>query len=373
MSKKLACFLISLFILAAGCGKEGPPSPPVPDIPRPVSDLVVSQRDASVVLSWSYPSLTTSGKSLNSIQKIVVLRLDETMPHSLATSSVETSEAVPRDIALFAQLSPPTPPQFKRGSLPVAELAATALPEYTSGTTIIFEDSPPVQSAEGLAVRYTYAVVTEGVRVESDLSNLVSIVPQPPPSAPQKLIARMSPELVQLTWEPTTTTASGDGNPFLIGYRVYRSFLGESATLLNEDPVSVALFEDRPAYGTYTYFVTAVTAVGPDIESVASDTVSVEFRDMLPPPTPGNLTALVEDAAVRLIWDPVVAPDMAGYIVYRWDGVAKIRLNEVLVTETSYRDSDVAPGVGYIYGVTSVDGRGNESSQVVSDTVTLTR
>jgi hypothetical protein len=373
MSKKLACFLVALSVFAAGCGKEGPPSPPVPDVPRPVSDLVVSQRGESVILQWSYPSLTTSGKSLDSIQKIVVYRFDEPLPLSLAESQVDTSEEVPRDIALFAQLSPPTAQQFKRRRLPAAELAGDALPAYTSGTLIIFEDSPPLRSTDGLPMRYTYSIVTEGRRVESDLSNLVSIVPQAPPASPEKLIARMSPEVVQLAWNPTISTASGEGEAFLIGYRVYRSFLGESVSLLNEQPVADPIYDDRPAHGTYTYFVTAVTALEPDIESELSGAVTVEFRDMLPPPTPTNVTALVEDDAVRLIWDPVISPDLAGYIVYRWDGVAKIRLTKQLVTETSYRDEDAAPGVGYVYGLTSVDTNGNESAQAVSETVSVTR
>lgn len=373
MSKKLACFILALATLAAGCGKEGPPSPPVPDVPRAVSDLVVSQREDSVVLEWSYPSLTTSGKSLDSIQKIVVYRMDQELPASVASGAGETSGEVPRDIALFAKLTLPTAPQFQKAGVPAGELSRESLPDYTSGTRILFEDQPPLRSASGMPMRYTYAVVTEGKRVQSDLSNLASIVPQPPPAAPERLIARMSPELVQLTWDPTTTTADGGSEPFLIGYRIYRSFLGESATRLNKEPVKSPLYEDRPAYGTYTYFVTAVTAVEPDIESAPSGTVTVEFRDMQAPPSPATLTALVEDAAVRLIWDPVVAPDLAGYVVYRWDGVSKVRLNKSLLTETSFRDEAPAPGVGYVYGVTSVDSNGNESGQVVSESVTVTR
>ena len=133
MSKKLACFLVAFAALAAACGKEGPPSPPVPDIPRPVSDLVVSQRADAVVLEWSYPSLTTSGRSLDSIQKIVVYRFDEVLPRSLEESTTETSAEVPADIARFAKVSLPTPAQFRRGGLPAAELAGNALPAFTRG------------------------------------------------------------------------------------------------------------------------------------------------------------------------------------------------------------------------------------------------
>lgn len=372
MSKKLACFVLALSALAAGCGKEGAPAPPVPDIPRAVTDLVVSQRADAVVLEWSYPSLTTAGKSLTSIQKIVVYRFDQQLPASVAEPAGESTGDVPPDIAAFARIALPTPPQFKRGGLPAAELSHQDLPAYTSGTRIIFEDRPPLRGNTGLAMRYTYAVVTEGRRVESDLSNLVSIVPQPAALQPDRLIARLNPELVQLTWE-SGTIETQELPPASIGYRVYRSFLGESATLLNKEPVSDAIYEDRPPYGTYTYFVTSVTALDPDIESAASEPVTVEFRDMLAPPAPATLSALVEDDAVRLIWDPVVAPDLAGYVVYRWDGTARIRLNDALVTEPSYRDADPAKGVVYVYGVTSVDTNGNEGVQVTSEKVTVTR
>jgi len=183
----------------------------------------------------------------------------------------------------------------------------------------------------------------------------------------------MNPELVQLSWDPTTDNASGEGTAFVIGYRVYRSFLGESATLLNEAPARKPTWTDRPAYGTYTYFVTAVTSLEPDIESDASGAVTVEFRDMLAPPAPSNVTALVGDDAVRLIWAPGAVPDLAGYIVYRWDGTSKVRLNTALVTETSYRDSRPDPGVEYIYGVASVDTSGNEGTLANSQKVTFSR
>ena len=102
------------------------------------------------------------------------------------------------------------------------------------------------------------------------------------------------------------------------------------------------------------------------------------FKDLVPPPPPTGLTALVETAGVRLVWDPVDAPDLAGYKVYRTEGTGIEQLRPIgtipltpvqLVTATNYRDTSVAHGISYYYEVVSVDKTGNESARVKTDWV----
>src|SRR6202521_4408287 len=69
-----------LLIVLSACGKRGDPHPPVPVIPQATSDLVVAQRGDKVLLSWSYPSMTTAGKSLGAIRRIVVYPLIQALP-----------------------------------------------------------------------------------------------------------------------------------------------------------------------------------------------------------------------------------------------------------------------------------------------------
>jgi hypothetical protein len=64
--------LLVLVTALVACGKQGDPKPPVPVIPRPTTDLVVTQRGAKMILSWSYPSLSTAGKSLGEIRRLNV-------------------------------------------------------------------------------------------------------------------------------------------------------------------------------------------------------------------------------------------------------------------------------------------------------------
>jgi len=72
----------------------------------------------------------------------------------------------------------------------------------------------------------------------------------------------------------------------------------------------------------------------------------------------------------------VTSADLAGYNVYRREasGVEEkttVKLNPELVKTPSYRDSAVAAGKIYIYSVSAVDVRGNESarSDEASETV----
>ena len=90
-------FRRSLFVLAAllvlACGKRGDPKPPVPVIPQATTDLVVTQRAGQVILSWSYPALTTAGRSLTGIERISVYRYVEELP----TSAFERDAAATDD------------------------------------------------------------------------------------------------------------------------------------------------------------------------------------------------------------------------------------------------------------------------------------
>src|SRR5579863_8836098 len=68
---------VALLLLLSACGKRGDPHPPVPVIPKATTDLVVAQRGAKVILSWSYPALSTAGRKLGPIRRIVVDRYIE--------------------------------------------------------------------------------------------------------------------------------------------------------------------------------------------------------------------------------------------------------------------------------------------------------
>ncbi|MBI2213189.1 MAG: fibronectin type III domain-containing protein [Acidobacteria bacterium] len=370
MSKKLACFLI---VLAAACGKAGVPHPPVPEIPAATTDLVVSQRAGKVILRWSYPSLSTAGKTLMDLRKIVVYRYVDALPESLA-SKLSGDGAKPAS-ELFDQVALPLPPQYVRAAEPVAEVTKDELPAFAAGAKIEFEDAPPIMGEAGVPLRYVYAVVTEGLEKPSGFSNLAPIVLYDVPEAPPALTAQLTPEAVVLSWEKPMKSTAGAETPQIQGYAVYRTATGEIAgDAVAKVNASATRYEDRPPYGRYSYRVTAVAANEPALsESAPSTSAEVDFRDLLPPGAPKNVAALTEEKLVRLIWDPVTAPDLAGYVVYRESGGTKTRLTASLLTDAIFRDEAPPTGVGIVYSVTSVDQSGNESAPARAAEVTIAR
>jgi hypothetical protein len=366
--------LVALFLLVlAACGKRGDPHPPIPIIPKATTDLVVAQRGAKVLLSWGYPALTTAGKNLSNIRRVVVYRATEPLP--VVQPPEPDITTTPQTIAAFAKVPPLTPAQFVKLRTKVDSIEGANLPAASAGARLTFEDTPQISTTDGRPVRLTYAVVTEGPNAISDLSNLASIVPLDVPVPPSALAATPKAEGVVLTWTAPATSITSKAKPAIIGYNLYRAGEGETLTdqskPVNTSPVAATTHTDVPPYGKFTYFVTAVA--GPRVESDPSPPAAVTFKDLTPPPQPKNVEFLLETKAVRLVWEPVDAPDLAGYRLFRTEGAGHepdireagtIPLPPLVITTPYYVDARAEAGIAYKYGVASVDKSGNASAPV---------
>jgi hypothetical protein len=388
MTRKLprntaAALALSCILLCVACGKRGDPRPPVPVIPKTTTDLAVTQRADRVILSWSYPSLTTAGRSLTDIRRISVLRYVEELPASAAgeAAAQPADSTVPPALALFAKIPMLPTPQFEKLSSRLDSIEKANLASATAGSRLLYTDSPPLRAADGRAVRITYAVVTESASARGEVSNLAVIVPLSVAVAPSSLAATPKPEGVFLTWQEPDS-AAGAGKPVISGYHVYRAAPGDAPDELAK-PIDTALvkgttYTDVPPYGEHEYRVTAVADEGPPLaQSELSSPARAKFSDLVAPPTPTGLNALLETKLVRLIWDPVVATDLAGYRLYRTEGMGHDPIREIgtvplvneIITATSFVDANVNLGISYRYGVAAVDKNGNESTRTWTDWV----
>jgi fibronectin type 3 domain-containing protein len=246
----------------------------------------------------------------------------------------------------------------------------------------VYEDEPPFHTSDGRPVRLDYAVATETPTATGATSNFATIVPLLVPVPPANLQATAKPEGIVLAWQAPQAVVTGSEKPRITGYNIYRVAQGQTADELaspiNSSPVGQTTYTDAPAYGTYEYRITAVVVASPPrIESDPSSAVTATFKDLVPPPTPTGLTVLVETGAVRLVWDPVEAADLAGYKVYRIEGsgipisgISKpLPLTPTAITTTYYRDTGVVLGISYYYQVSAIDKSGNESAPAKTDWV----
>lgn len=384
-SARVKKFFALLVVVLAACGKRGDPHPPVPIIPKATTDLVVSQRGSSVVLSWSYPSLTTAGKKLESVHRVVVYRYTEALPATQPPRDVKTltpgdiDPTQPQALSLFAKVPGLTPAQFSRLKERVDSIESANLPQASSGAKLLYLDTPPFRTTDGRPVRLNYAVVTEGGTARSDVSNLATLVPIDVPLPPAGVTATPKAEGVVVSWTAPEKTVTGDAKPHIAGYNVYRVAKGQAledlAAAVNPSPVTSTTFTDVPSYGDFDYRVTAVAMTSPKIESDPSPLVTATFKDLLPPPPPASITALVETKSVRLVWDPVDAPDLANYVVYRTEGVGHatggqvpkeigtFAMAVVPAGTTMTIDKDPNPGIAFRYAVAARDKSGNESKR----------
>ena len=128
---------------------------------------------------------------------------------------------------------------------------------------------------------------------------------------------------------------------------------------INTTPIEAPTFTDaRMQFGVpRCYAVRTVERRGAiAIESPLSPIACVTAVDTYPPPAPTGLVAVGSGGGVSLIWEPVTAPDLAGYLVLRGvEGEALKPITPTPIVDTTYRDTTTEAGVMYIYAVVAVD------------------
>jgi len=357
-------------LLLAGCAQTGVPLPPSLELPKPASDLRVARKGNFVTLTWSEPALTTDHESLRSLGPTRICR------------------GVEADIAAcenpVATVPPPTITTKKSGQ--------RSQPRRTTSQTFM-DTLPPNAISDNPEAELTYAVeVLNRSARGAGPSNRVQVSAIITLPAPADLGAQPNEDGVLLTWTSAGEPAARPGLQFR--YRIYRRDEGASKeTLAGQIAGEVPVGAAGPAHfldaieweKTYLYRITAVSIVmrpggEMQVEGEDSPTVRVVARDVFPPAVPVGLQAVYSGEGqkpfVDLIWAPVASADLAGYNVFRREANGSeekttVKVNLGLVKTPSYRDSAVTAGKTYVYSVSAVDVRGNEStkSEEASETV----
>jgi hypothetical protein len=336
----------------AGCGTPGAPQPPSLHLPEPVLDLSAVRTGDQVALTWTMPKRTTDR---------VTLKGDVTA--DLCWRIADGAACTPAGEKSFA---PGTAASFV-GTLPDALAAGEPRPVSffvnlknrlgkTAGLSnpavILAGQSPaPVTGLQaevrkqGVVLRWNAADPKTAIRLKRTVLDAPEPKPKPGPLAPP-------PESASLD-----LLVEHDG-----GQAIDKSIVfGRS-------------------YEYRAQRIARISSEGKTLELLGeiSAPIRVAAQDVFPPTVPVSLAAVAtgasngNPASVDLSWQPDAEPDVAGYRVYRREGAEWRRISgEQLVVGPAFHDTDVQAGHTYVYAVTAVDTRGNESqrSAEASDTV----
>ncbi len=345
-------------LMVTACATIAPPQPPSLDLPKAPTDLKASRKGNRVVLTWTIPTVNTDRQTIHTLG-----------PTRICRSLVALTQC----------------------GTPVGESPADTVPASAKSSkqkpTLSYTDTLPAQiESDNSSASATYAVeVLNHDGRSAGLSNHVEVplIHTLPP--PQDFHAQVTGQGVVLTW--TGETARSQENVHYI-YRVYRqaedqkqkTLVGE-VSLGNDSHFTItdSEIEWQKSYDYRAEIVTIIAdAKKPEVQVEGDDTPAVKVfaDDVFPPAVPAGLQAVFsgpgQQPFIDLVWAPVSDMDLAGYNVYRHvEGAAAVKINTELVKAPAYRDVNVEAGQRYLYSVTSVDARGNESahSEEASETV----
>ena len=332
--------------ILTACASIGPPQPPSLELPKPPADLRAVRKGDRVTLTWTIPSTTTDRQTVRSVGATRICRGLEPKLTQCGTPVGEAAATLPNKSAK----------QKSSGS-------------YTDVLAGTMESGDPASFA-------TYAV--EALNADgrgAGLSNQVRVAMARTLAPPRDFAARVTGRGVVLSWTGEVPTASA----VHYVYRVYRRPEGsQEQTLVGDVPAGEATLSLTDSnfewQKTYEYRAEAVTVIAekdkPDVQVEGEDTAPVKVftDDVFPPAVPAGLQAVFsgpgQQAFIDLIWAPVSDVDLDGYNVYRREeGGATVKVNTELVKSPAYRDASVVAGKRYLYSVSAVDVRGNESAR----------
>ena len=333
------------------------PLPPILVVPARPTPLRITQDGSDVVVRFPFPTVTPEGVPLSDLRKVTIYR--EVQP---AREGVR-----PQPPAAAGDARDREEKEFRKRAEVIAVIGRDDMDQWTEGEDFLYRDSllPLYRDKRLGRVLLRYGVTaTRGKRLVSDLSPIEGIIPVVPPGRPLFLRATVEEKRVCLEWLPPEEMLDGT-RPAVVGaYAVYRKERGDEWYEAEIAVVKgVTSFVDESARLDHVYLYTvraAPTDQKPLILGPAADEIVVDTKDVFPPPPPGGFLVLRETEGARLVWNPVLSPDLAGYRIYRMGPGASswTRVADGL-TETLWFDKGSPPGTRY--AVAAVDHSGNES------------
>lgn len=281
--------IMFVFLLAfGGCGYKDKPVPPYQLIPKPVIDLGYQLDEKGATLQWSYPSKTVNNDDVTDSVSFALYRADVPVDAYCKTCPIPFVEP----IALPGGVLPP-------GGSKTAIYQATML---QPGHLYFFKVRSKI-----------------GWWIESKDSNIVSFVWQTPPMAPEGVTVLSGDNKTTLNWHPVNRHQDGTPMTAPVRYQMYRS-VGDGVFAQIGEPVATTSYTDTEVENgkTYSYQMQATNTYNQSVvRGPRSASVTATPVDRTPPHVPHDVQGIRTDVGVKIFWEHVEAPDLAGYRVYR--------------------------------------------------------
>ena len=348
--------LVVLALVAAACGRVGPPMPPERGLPLPPTALTATVRTGEIALSWLNPTHRADHSRLRDLALVRLYRTADDGQGEPKPAVLAGDRVVGYEPLAVIRLEQPEP-------------------AVVVGRQVHFVDRTELRDGR----RYTYVVTAaDGIGRTSPPSPRLSVVYITAPAPPAGLTAEPEEGKVRLAWEPPA--ALSDGRPLegTVTYEVLRALGPDAAPApITSAPIADRQYTDTRVQNdrTYYYAVRAVRAAASGLAtSGSSPTVAATPRDLTPPSPPTGLAAIPSADTVRLTWNASPEPDVAGYVIYRAAGAdaALTRIGTTLGPRTVFVDRDIARGT-YRYAVSAFDTAAmpNESARSAEVRVTV--
>jgi hypothetical protein len=376
--------LVAAAGLAPGCGKKGPPLPPLRPVPAAVDTIATRRLGDTVRLELTLPDKNLDGTQPVDLSRVEIYGLtidpdgrEPTQAEFLSRAAlVATIDVQPPPVAGVQAPEVPDPrpapgaavfadehltPELK------APVRFEAIADAPARPPVPMSDDPGAAATAAGPARTYLALAFSSRNRPSPPSPQVPVTLRDAPAVPSQVALIYSATEFTLTWAPL------DADPwrpvwsqlgYLRGFNVYElaADAGALATLkpLNAEPLADSLFTvPLTAFGVARCFsVRAMErSAAQTLESELAAPLCATPVDTFPPAVPAGLAAVAEPGAISLIWNANDESDLAGYLVLRGEaGDATLRaVTPEPIRETTWRDTDVKPGVRYAYAIVAAD------------------
>jgi hypothetical protein len=350
-------------ILISGCGKKGNPLPPIRPAPGAIIDAIATRYEDRVEIRATIPAQNHDRSTPPVVERLELYAM--TLP---AAAQAPPPPVLMASKNLLQTIEVQRP---KATPLPGAAPAAISTrPSPAPGQLATFVDkSVAAQIGRADAPTRHYLVVAAAGRNRRGTPSAAAVPLGRTVVAPAGLALTYDDKMLRLTWTP---------GPAGLAYQVEEVVRGATGAAarktLTTPPTTVAQFSTPIEIGKERCFVVRSVEIVKNtvIEGAASDPVCATPADTFPPPAPERFVAMPAAGAIDLSWAAADVPDLAGYVVLRGEGAGGTlqALMTSPIAPTQYRDTQVRPGVTYIYAVVALDKAGNASPQSTQVQVT---